>query len=85
MLCAFTIFNSCSTIEQFQKPEKSYPWSSSEPLTIPYELRQAQFEKGNLVVNASFEDGFVFEVSSGNEDRIKSWQTFGENVYWLDV
>ena len=85
LFCAFTLLCSCSTIEHFSVTDRASEWSSSEPLNIPYSTRRARFEKGNLVVNPSFEQGSILRGTSGNESRIKGWQKVGENVHWTDT
>ncbi len=46
------------------KPEASLTtppdkWSAFSPLSIPFDLRKAEFEKGNIVSNFSFEKGEI--------------------------
>jgi hypothetical protein len=84
LLCVFVLVNSCSIIERVKTKQPTVSWSSSEPLSVPFSVRQNQFEKGNLVVNPSFEDG-----SSGGDvaepvDRIIGWEIVGRNVQWID-
>ena len=63
IFCSILILNACSTIEKTQKAYEPSMWSTSDPLTIPYNIRLAQFEKGNLVINPSFENGSVLAGS----------------------
>ena len=76
---------SCSTSEHTRKTDRASEWSSSEPLRIPYDTRRAQFDKGNLVINPSFEEGSVLKGAAGNGSRIKGWQKVGEKVHWTDT
>lgn len=59
-------------------------WSSMYPLSVPLEVRQAEFNRGNIVANASFEDG----TATGNNIplrnfKITNWNKVGENVEWV--
>ena len=65
VFCFFLIFNACSTIEKTKKAYRPSLWSTSDPLTIPYDTRLEQFEKGNLVINPSFENGGVIAGDDG--------------------
>jgi len=56
-LCSCLILNACATVDRSGDTFRSEGWSSSDPLTIPYPIRQAQFAMGNLVINPSFENG----------------------------
>jgi hypothetical protein len=75
----------CSTTEQVQKRLSAAPLSSIAPLSIPYDTRLNQFEKGNLVANPSFEDGRSKGETSEAADRIKGWEKVGRNVQWVDA
>jgi hypothetical protein len=80
LLCAVLILNACSTTEHPRKEYPAAPWSSFEPLSSPYDTRQSQFEKGNLVVNPSFEDGWAVGDTAGDAGRINGWEKVGRNV-----
>ena len=84
LLGASMILNACSAIDHAQKKYRTTSWSSSEPLSIPYDIRLKQFEKDNLVVNPSFEADLVFKDTTGNAARSKGWETVGRNVTWVD-
>ena len=84
LLCFLVVFNACTTLDHVQKKDPDSGWSSSDPLTIPYDIRLNQFEKGNLVFNPSFEVGTAPEDASEKSDRIKGWQSVGLNVSWVD-
>ncbi len=84
LMCFFILFNSCSSIERLQKPDRALHWSSSDPFQIPYNTRQAQFDRGNLVVNPSFEEPSGPETSSGDSSRVKGWEKVGQNVQLVD-
>jgi len=59
-------------------------WTSSDPLSIPYDIRLKLFEKGNLVVNPSFEQGKVIAGDSRRTFSIPGWEVVGTNVGWVD-
>ena len=84
LLCAFMILNACSTTERTQTTYPTATWSSSEPLSIPYDIRLNQFEKDNLVANPSFEAGRDIGVTTGDLNRINGWEMVGRNVRWVD-
>jgi hypothetical protein len=84
LLCSLIILNACSTIEYFHKKDSTSLWSSSDPLSIPYSVRAAQFEKGNLVTNPSFEAGSVLSSESKNTFSLRGWETVGQNVKWVN-
>jgi len=61
-------------------------WSSMRTKSIPYKVRKAEFDKGNIAMNVSFEEG---EVISKNDSaitdfKLKNWTVVGDNVEWLD-
>jgi hypothetical protein len=58
-------------------------WSSSDPLAIPYEIRREQFEKGNLVMNPSFEEGVMDSENGAPSFSIRGWEVVGKNIQWL--
>lgn len=78
------VVNACSTTEYAQKKYHTDRWSSSEPLTIAYEIRQGQFERGNLVANPSFEENLAIKDTTGSASKIKGWEIVGRNVSWVD-
>jgi hypothetical protein len=78
------ILNACSTTEHAPTKYRTTTGSSSEPLRIAYDIRQSQFEKGNLVANPSFEENPAFTETTGNVGRINGWETVGRNVSWVD-
>jgi hypothetical protein len=82
LLSTSFLLGACSTVKHTQKANGGAPWSSLEPLSIPYEVRLAQFEKGNLVANPSFEKS---EPAAGGADDIQHWITVGRSVEWVDA
>jgi len=55
-------------------------WSSSAPLSIPYEIRILQFAKGNLAPNPSFE---LNNLPAGGIAP-EGWEKVGNRVEWVD-
>ena len=78
VLCA------CATIEAVPKFTSTDNWTSSDPLSIPYDIRLKQFKKGNLVVNPSFEQGKVIAGEGRKLFSVKGWKVVGSNVRWVD-
>jgi hypothetical protein len=77
-LCCCLVLNACTTVEKFLETERLQEWSSSDPLSIPLDIRQAQFKKGNIVVNPSFENGH----RETDRLKIEGWQPVGDHVGW---
>jgi hypothetical protein len=82
-LCCCLILNACATVERFGDQFSSRGWSSSDPLSIPYDTRRAQFEKGNLVTNPSLEEGLVMTNDENNSFKLPGWERVGRNVKWV--
>ncbi len=80
--CCVLVLNACAVVEKTGKKYVSEGWSSSDPLSIPHNLRQAQFAKGNLVVNPSFEDGRRNESKAADNPVLPGWETVGAHVQW---
>jgi hypothetical protein len=61
-------------------------WKSYDPQSIPLAIREKEFQKGNLVVNPSFETGRYLSIDSVRKSyNITGWSRLGENVYWTDL
>lgn len=59
-------------------------WSSFTPYTIPYRVRVNQFDKLNLVNNASFEEGRYFDFdTTGKAFEVKGWKKVGNGIEWV--
>ena len=82
LLTASVLLGACSTVKHTQKAGGGEPWSSLEPLSIPYEVRLTQFEKGNLVANPSFEETVP---ATGGTDNTQHWITVGRSIEWVDA
>ncbi|MBT8373165.1 MAG: beta-N-acetylglucosaminidase domain-containing protein [Deltaproteobacteria bacterium] len=53
-------------------------------MSITYEKRLGQFEKGNLVTNPSFENGRILTEASGSTFALRGWDKVGQNVTWVE-
>ncbi len=61
-------------------------WSAFETQSVPYRVRNNQFNKENLVVNSSFEEGKYFLKDSDDRSaNIKGWARIGRSVEWIDT
>ncbi len=59
-------------------------WSSQNTLSVPYEIRKSQLEKGNLVPNFSFEKGTDTEHDSCVKNfKLEGWTVSGKHVEWV--
>jgi hypothetical protein len=57
-----------------------------DPLSIPLNIRQAEFKRGNIIPNASFEEGELLKNNNLIENfKIKDWEKIGTNVEWVNV
>jgi len=81
-LCGSLIFSGCTAVERREDTISAAGWSSSDPLTIPYDIRQTQFDKGNLVTNPSFENGRRGPGETADDFRLDGWEAVGEHVRW---
>jgi len=76
----------------FSQKTNQADWSSMKTLSVPYNERISEFEKGNLIPNASFEKG---ELGNSDSDsgldtllhsfRLDNWQKIGNNVEWVST
>jgi len=78
------ILSACATMVAAPEFVGRADWTSSDPLSIPYDIRLKLFEKGNLVVNPSFEQGKVIAGDSRRTFSIPGWEVVGTNVGWVD-
>jgi len=83
IFCFILILNACSTVKITQKTYRPSPWSTSDPSSIPYDTRLEQFEKGNLVINPSFENGSVIAGDPVNTFILEGWEKVGQNLEWV--
>jgi len=83
ILCCCFILNACTAVERSGDRFSSKGWSSSDPLSIPYDTRRAHFERGNLVTNPSFEYGRLLTNNEGNNFKLKGWERVGRKVKWV--
>jgi len=82
-ICCCLILNACATVERSADRLSSEGWSSSDPLSIPYDTRRAHFERANLVTNPSFEEGRVMTKDGDDNFKLNGWQRVGRNVEWV--
>ncbi len=81
-LCCCMLLNACTAVRRAGDRSSVEEWSSSDPLSIPYDIRQAQFAKGNLVINPSFEKGRQITGEAEAHFRLDGWQAVGPHVRW---
>ena len=61
-------------------------WSSKDPFTIPYQVRNTQEISGNIVHNPSFELGKFFSSDTIDlSSFIQGWNKVGEHVMWVSL
>jgi hypothetical protein len=60
-------------------------WTSSDPLSIPYSIRQAQYEKNNIAPNPCFEEGTHATDATADTVTIRGWHIIGRNIDWVDT
>lgn len=61
-------------------------WTSMDPSSIPLATRQAEYNKGNLVPNASFENVEIGKNDSLIRDfKLTNWEVVGEGVELTDL
>lgn len=60
--------------------DSSANWSSSDPLSIPYEIRVGELATGNLAPNPSFE---LKNLATGGKEP-EGWEKVGDRVEWVD-
>ena len=61
-------------------------WSSLDPMTIPLNIREKEYDKGNLVSNSSFEFGRYYNVDTVNLSfNLPGWKKVGEDVDWTNI
>ena len=76
------ILHSCS--DDWRRSRNSGTWTSSDPESIPYNIRMKEFKSGNLVPNPSFEEGHPKTSDSTVVQNIKKWEIIGAHVYLLE-
>ncbi len=61
-------------------------WSGLDPKSIPLNVREKEFEKGNLITNPSFELGrYYLSDTVKLSFNLPGWKKVGEDVYWTDI
>ena len=84
-LFATVILNACAVMQKANMERDRGLWTSSDPLSIPFEIRWAQHEKNNLAPNPSFEEGPLATFGSVDTVTIRGWQIIGRNIEWVDT
>jgi hypothetical protein len=79
-LCSGLLLTACATVEKSGDRASSEGWSSSDPLSISYDTRRAQFAAGNLVINPSFEKGRWVAGKTDDHFIPQGWQLVGDHV-----
>ena len=82
---ATVILNACAVMQKANMERDRGLWTSSDPLSIPFEIRWAQHEKNNLAPNPSFEEGPLATFGSVDTVTIRGWQIIGRNIEWVDT
>jgi len=83
MVC-ITLLTGCSAIDHGLMKFGPSDRSGSDPTRIPYEKRLQKYEQGNLVANASFEEGSRTAADPNNSFTLKGWEKVGRNVAWVN-
>ncbi len=78
------IFVLFSCTDEWRRSRNSEAWTSSDPASIPYNIRMKEWRSGNLVPNFSFEEGTVLTADTSSHQIIKSWEIVGEGVSYLE-
>ena len=61
-------------------------WSGLDPKSIPLNIREKEYEKGNLVSNPSFELGRYYNVDTLRLSfNLPGWKKVGEDVSWTNI
>lgn len=88
LLLNYTIIGKCAVQNTMQHPpdNDSIRYKSSDPLSVPFKIRQKELMKGNLIRNSSFESGTKNNADSIVRDfRLDGWEKVGQNVEWVDT
>ncbi len=83
-MSAAVILNACSAMDPVNVGRIDDRWTSSDPLSIPFSIRQKHYQKNNLAPNPSFEEGTVTMNGSVPTVTITGWEIIGRNIEWVD-
>lgn len=79
-------------LTNFAQSDDRKTWSSMKTLSVPYDIRNKELSKGNLVKNPSFEKGELINGGKLTDKdtllynfKLDSWTKVGENVEWVDA
>ena len=79
LFCCAVALAAAPTVS-FSADGSAAAWRSSDPLSIPYEIRMQQLAKGNLAPNPSFERE---NLPAGGKEP-EGWEKVGDRVEWVD-
>ena len=80
----FLMLTGCQPREDITEAGKK--WSANETQSVPLRIRKNQFNKENLIVNPSFEEGKYFLKDSDDRSaNIIAWTRMGNSVEWVDT
>jgi hypothetical protein len=74
------LLSSCT--DEWRRGRNSNEWTSSDPGSIPYNIRMKELKSGNLVPNFSFEEGTTTDDSL-TKPVIRKWVIIGEGVSYI--
>ena len=78
------VLSSCKQEKQNLSPQ--IQWSGLNSVQVPENIRLKEFEKGNLVLNSSFEQGKHYIADTLKLSfNLPGWKKVGENVYWTNI
>lgn len=84
-LILIMFFVSCNINQKTDNNSSEEQWSAFSPLSIPFEIRDKEYKKQNLIPNFSFEKGEILENDSIITNfKLDNWQTIGENIEWIN-
>lgn len=79
----FSIVFLLSCDDSWRRDRGHQKWKSSDPYSIPLDIRRQEIQKDNIAPNSSFEEGSMSRVdSSGTEFTLKNWEIIGNGVSW---
>ncbi|MFZ0612805.1 MAG: beta-N-acetylglucosaminidase domain-containing protein [Desulfobacterales bacterium] len=85
LLSAALLLCACSGVKHAQPADGGTPRPSPAPRGLPYPVRLAQFEKGNLTANPSFEVNEPAGADSGTAFGLAQWTAAGSGVERVDT
>ncbi len=77
------MISSCT--DDWRRTNTSESWKSSDPLTIPYNIRMKEYKSGNLVPNATFNEGTPLSSDTSTVQGIKKWEMLGNDIRYTEA